>query len=234
MYRYFLIVFLFFLFINTLAQNSHIYQGKATYYSKKFDGRRTYSGERFNSNKYTAAHRNFPLQSLVKVTNPQNNKSVIVRINDRFRKKNFIDVSLIAAKQIDIIRQGIAKVKIQQLDSSYMQEYLKQSIDNNLIELLPKTISDTNNIDTTHYFYLRLASFKLRKTAELFLSKKLQKKHTYTAIIQKTKHKGKPLYKVIIGPFSTKEEANIEKNKLNIKDAVMLSNSSQYYLNIKN
>lgn len=228
MNKYFIYILLIFFCINTLAQKPHIYQGKVTFYSKKFDGRRTYSGERFNSNKYTAAHHSFPLQSLVKVTNLQNNKSVIVRINDRFRKKNFIDISLIAAKQIDIIRGGTAKVKMQQLDSSYMQEYINQTIDNNLIEPISETISDTNYTDTTHYFYLRLASFKLRKTAELLLAKKLPKTHTYTAIIQKAKHKGKPLYKVIIGPFSTKEEANMEKAKLKskFKDAVILSNGS--------
>lgn len=228
MYRYLIYISLFFLYINALAQKPHVYQGKATFYSKKFDGRRTYSGERFNSNKYTAAHRSFPLQSLVKVTNLKNNKSVIVRINDRFRKKNFIDISLIASKQIDIIRQGTAKVKMQQLDSSYMQEYLNQSIDNNLIEPITDSISDTNNTDTTQYFYLRLASFKLRKTAELLLATKLPKKHSYTAIIQKAKHRGKPLFKVIIGPFSTKEEANKEKIKLKskFKDVIILSSGS--------
>lgn len=219
----------FFLFVNSaLAQYSHVYSAKATYYSKSFNGRKTYSGERFHSNKYTAAHRNFPLQSLVKITNPGNNKSVIVRINDRFHRKNFIDLSLIAAKQIDIIRQGTAKVKLQLLDTSFLQEYLNQTIDSNTIEPIIDLSSDSISMDSSSEFYIRLASFKLKRNAELSIAKNLTKTYKHIASIKKTRYKGKPLYKVIIGPYSTKEEANTVKIKLKTKykDAVIISKSS--------
>ncbi|MFZ4401882.1 MAG: septal ring lytic transglycosylase RlpA family protein [Bacteroidales bacterium] len=207
------------------AQYSHVYNVKATYYSKKFNGRRTFSGEKFHSNKYTAAHRNFPLQSLVKVTNPRNNKSVIVRINDRFYKKNYIDLSLIAAKEIDIIRQGTAKVKIQLLDASYTQMYLNQRIDSNTITPILDTAFSLNSIDITKEFYIRLSSFKFKKNAKTAIAKDLPKAYRLRASIKRTKYKNKPLYKVIIGPYSTKEEATSEKTKLSskFKDAVIFS-----------
>ncbi|MFZ4399424.1 MAG: hypothetical protein ACOYO1_05265 [Bacteroidales bacterium] len=70
-----------------------------------------------------------------------------------------------------------------------MHKYLNQTIDDKLIEPISEAISDTIITETTHYFYLRLASFKLRKTIELLLATKLPKKHTYTAIIHKAKHR---------------------------------------------
>ncbi len=221
MHKFLVSVSLFLLCNIVLAQSSHVYHGKATFYAKKFNGRKTYSGERFSSIKYTAAHRSFPLQSLVKVTNPRNNKSVIVRINDRFHRKNFIDLSLIAAKQIDIIGQGTANVNIQALDTSFMEEYVSQSADNIMIEPIADEVTETFPADTVQYFYIRLASFKLKKTAEILLQKNLPKKYKSNALIQKTRYKSKPLYKVIIGPFETVKEANAQKAKLKtrFKDA---------------
>jgi len=225
-------MFKFFLFLSfysicniALAQQSPIYSVKATFYSKKFDGRKTYSGERFNSGKYTAAHRSFPLQSLVKVINPKNNKSVIVRINDRFYRKNFIDLSLIAAKQIDIVRQGTAKIKMQLLDSSFLSQYLKQTSENVVIEPGIGVKDELIASDSNQKYYIRIASFKLKKTAQSLLTKNLPEKLKHIGSIQKTRYKGKPLYKVIIGPFSTKEEASIIKTKLKskFKDAVIIS-----------
>ncbi|MFZ4411543.1 MAG: septal ring lytic transglycosylase RlpA family protein [Bacteroidales bacterium] len=229
MYKFLVSISLFLLCNIVLAQSSHVYHGKATFYAKKFNGRRTYSGEKFSSIKYTAAHRSFPLQSLVKVTNPRNHKSVIVRINDRFHRKNFIDLSLIAAQQIDIIGQGTANVSIQALDTSYMREYKLQSADNIMIEPITDEVTETFPEDTVQYFYIRLASFKLKKTAELLLQKNLPEKYKNNALIQKTSYKSKPLYKVIIGPFASLQEANTQKIKLKkrFKDANVFLKTQQ-------
>lgn len=115
-----LIVFLtFFIKENIKAQANKTFpkKVKATYYSSKFKGKRTYSGERYDPQKYTAAHKSLPINTLIKVTNPKNQKSVIVKINDRFGKSNFIDLSLIAAKELDIIKQGITYVMIEPADT---------------------------------------------------------------------------------------------------------------------
>ncbi|MDA9554775.1 septal ring lytic transglycosylase RlpA family protein [Pelobium sp.] len=88
--------------------------GKATYYAKKFEGRRTTSGERYHKDKFTAAHKTLPFGTVVKVTNLNNGKSVEVTINDRgpFGKGLMIDLSQAAAKEIGLYGKGIVPCKI--------------------------------------------------------------------------------------------------------------------------
>lgn len=92
-----------------------VYYGNASWYGSRFHGRKTSSGERFNKNRLTAAHKTLPFDTVVKVTNLQNNKSVNVRINDRgpFKQGRIIDLSERAAEVIEAKKQGIAYVKVQ-------------------------------------------------------------------------------------------------------------------------
>lgn len=89
----------------------------ATYYHRKFEGRRTTSGVRYRRNKMTAAHLTLPFGTIVTVTNPENGKSVEVEVNDRgpHSKKFKIDLSEAAAKEIGIYGKGVAKVEISYL-----------------------------------------------------------------------------------------------------------------------
>lgn len=91
--------------------------GLASYYGRKFHGRRTASGERYNMQALTAAHRTLAFGSRVEVTNLKNGRKVRVRINDRgpFIKGRIIDLSYAAAKQIGMLSRGVARVKIQAL-----------------------------------------------------------------------------------------------------------------------
>jgi len=88
--------------------------GIASFYADKFNGRQTASGEIFDENKLTAAHKTLPFGTIVKVTNLTNNQSVIVRINDRgpFVAGRIIDLSKSAARKIDLINAGVVKVTI--------------------------------------------------------------------------------------------------------------------------
>ncbi|MGE8496258.1 MAG: septal ring lytic transglycosylase RlpA family protein [Pseudomonas sp.] len=92
-------------------------EGKASYYGARHHGNKTANGERFDQNALTAAHRNLPFGTRVQVTNLNNGKSVVVRINDRgpFAKGRIIDLSRRAAEQIDMIRAGIVPVRVEQL-----------------------------------------------------------------------------------------------------------------------
>jgi len=85
-----------------------------TYYAKKFEGRKTTSGERYRAAKFTAAHRSLPFGTMVKVKNLHNQKTVEVRVNDRgpFSKKFELDISQSAAKALGIYRLGYARVEI--------------------------------------------------------------------------------------------------------------------------
>lgn len=88
--------------------------GKATYYAKRFEGRKTSSGAVYHADKYTAAHKTLPFGTEVVVTNLKNGKSVKVVVNDRgpFGKGMIIDLSTIAAKEIGLHGKGVAPCKI--------------------------------------------------------------------------------------------------------------------------
>ena len=94
-------------------------EGVASWYGKKFHGRLTSSREVYNMYKLTAAHKSLPIPCYAKVTNLSNNKSVIVRINDRgpFKKGRIIDLSYAAAKKLDIVSKGTAKVNVEAIDA---------------------------------------------------------------------------------------------------------------------
>ncbi len=104
--------------ILTAMQTNDIILGKASYYAHKFQGRKTASGEIYDKNKFTAAHKDFSFGTKVKVTSLSNDKTVVVRINDRgpFAKNRIIDISYAAAKEIGMIKKGIIDVKIEVID----------------------------------------------------------------------------------------------------------------------
>ncbi len=92
-------------------------EGTASYYSTKFHGKKTSSGETYNMNDFTAAHLTYPFGTIVKITNLKNKKTTTVKINDRPPKstKRIIDMSYAAAKELGMIKSGIAKVKLEVL-----------------------------------------------------------------------------------------------------------------------
>lgn len=100
----------------TPDKNSRTYlgEGLASYYGPGLHGKRTASGERFDQNGLTAAHRTLRFGSCVRVVNMENGKSVEVRVNDRgpFKAERIIDVSLGAAKKLEMVQKGLARVRV--------------------------------------------------------------------------------------------------------------------------
>ncbi|KAB2907656.1 MAG: septal ring lytic transglycosylase RlpA family protein [Ignavibacteriales bacterium] len=91
------------------------FKGTATYYADSFQDKPTSSGELYKKSKFTAAHKDLPFNTLVRVTNLKNGKTVIVKINDRgpFVKEREIDLSYIAAKAIDMLNDGVVEVLVE-------------------------------------------------------------------------------------------------------------------------
>lgn len=110
---------------------------KGTYYSDIFIGRKTSSGEVFSQSKFTAAHRSWKFGTLVRVTNPKNGKSVIVKINDRCKRKGIIDLSKAAARKIGISKHT---VKVQILSDEYRSEWEQQQ----------SNLSANDTVQTSH------------------------------------------------------------------------------------
>ncbi len=86
----------------------------ASYYSKRFNGKKTASGEPYNQNEYTCAHKTLPFNTLLKITNPKNGKTVNVRVTDRgpFIKGRDLDLSYAAAKDLGLLKHGVMKVVV--------------------------------------------------------------------------------------------------------------------------
>ncbi len=104
--------------------------GKASWYGPGFHGGKTASGEQFDQNALTAAHKTLPMPSIVRVTNLDNGKSVLIKINDRgpFARDRILDLSRAAAAKLGVIRTGTAKVRVQFLDKEtrdYVQNLQK-------------------------------------------------------------------------------------------------------------
>ena len=99
------------------SHDGYVEQGRASYYGKKFHGRRTSNLEVYDMYAFTAAHKTLPLPSFARVTNLDNGKSVVVRVNDRgpFHEGRVIDLSYAAAVKLDYIRQGTARVEVRAL-----------------------------------------------------------------------------------------------------------------------
>lgn len=93
-------------------------EGVASYYAEEFNGRKTSNGETYDMNQMTAAHRTLPFNSHVRVINTSTGKSVVVRINDRgpFKDNRIIDLSLAAAKTLELIGSGTANVRLEVID----------------------------------------------------------------------------------------------------------------------
>ncbi|MCP9769007.1 septal ring lytic transglycosylase RlpA family protein [Lacihabitans sp. LS3-19] len=143
------LITIFFIFSSDLvAQESEIgltIKGKASYYHKKFHGRKTASGEVFSNLEYTCAHRTLPFGTMIEVENPYSHKWVIVRVNDRgpFTKTRVLDLSYQAAKEIGMIQKGIIFVnaKVVGKDGEVML-FREGSTEDNFFEIFPSDSVD--------------------------------------------------------------------------------------------
>ncbi len=99
---------------STEYKEGEVLYGESSYYADKFHGRKTANGEIFDMYKKTAAHKTLPFNTMLEVTNLENNQSVIVRVNDRgpYKKGRILDISYGAAREIDMISSGVVKVRI--------------------------------------------------------------------------------------------------------------------------
>jgi rare lipoprotein A len=119
-FRYLLVFFFFMLCLQAKAQTDSLFiqKGIASYYGGKFHGRKTASGEIYHKDSLTAAHKILPFGTVLKVTNLKRNTSVIVRVTDRLpmSSKRQIDLSVAAARKLEMLRDGVGNVKIEAID----------------------------------------------------------------------------------------------------------------------
>ncbi len=97
---------------------------KASWYGPGFHGRKTANGEKFDQMSYTAAHKSLRFGTLLRITNPKNGKSIVVRINDRgpYIEGRDLDISKAAAHELGLMRKGVARLKVEELKISGLDE----------------------------------------------------------------------------------------------------------------
>lgn len=208
---------------------NYVETGTASWYGKDFHSKYTANGEIYDMNTLTAAHRTLPLPSIVRVTNLENGRSLVLRVNDRgpFAKNRIIDISKRGAQLLGFQAQGTAKVKVEIMAEE--SKALKAAMTGEqaptvVIKNEPQTITipkkvvsaytETAKNNAEGIFYIQAGSFANKEIANN-LKSQLNK---YGEInIMPAEVNGSKYYRVRVGPFYGKTDANIAL--LKIRDA---------------
>jgi rare lipoprotein A len=192
----------------------YIKQGVASWYGPGFHGKKTATGEIFDMYAMTAAHKTLPIPSYAQITNLENHRSIIVRINDRgpFVGNRELDLSYAAAKKLDMEQDGLGKVEIKAISTSQALPQLQQS-----------AATQEKNV------YLQVGSFGSEKKA-MKLKNKIASNHFPEPNIRSSTYKRSTLYKVQIGPVNSTASAkqlNDQLAKIGITDTQFVTESKQ-------
>ncbi|NBC64166.1 MAG: septal ring lytic transglycosylase RlpA family protein [Bacteroidetes bacterium] len=168
--------------------------GIASWYGPNFHGKLTANGERYNMNDYTAAHKTLPFNTMIRVDNVENGKSVVVRINDRgpYVDNRIIDLSRKAAREIDMIGSGTASVRL-----SVLREGDRPI--------------DQQNISSSETFTIQLAAFESESEANTKSSQITNSR------VEKVTVEGRTIFRVYYGTYSNPEKAKVDLDRLNNK-----------------
>lgn len=193
-------------------------RGIASWYGKKFHGKRTASGEIYDMYGMTAAHPTLPVPSYARVTNLSNKKSVVVRVNDRgpFFPERIIDLSYVAAYKLGIVDNGSAEVVVEVeslvADNNIQPIEITDSVV--LTPLKPITpISVSSEPAAIANVYLQLGAFRSQQSAESFLGRmniEFEGGGKRVELYQKDDD----MVRVHIGPYSTQDEARAIAERL--------------------
>lgn len=193
-------------------------RGIASWYGKKFHGKRTASGEIYDMYGMTAAHPTLPVPSYARVTNLSNKKSVVVRINDRgpFLRERIIDLSYVAAYKLGIVDNGSAEVVVEveslAADSNVQPIEITDSVVVTPLKS-PTAVSDASEPAAMGNVYLQLGAFRSRQGAESFLGRmniEFEGGGKRVELYQKDDE----MVRVHVGPYSTQDEARAIAERL--------------------
>lgn len=180
-------------------------KGDASWYGTKFHGRRTSSGEPYDMFKMTAAHKSLPLPSYVKVTNLENNREIIVRVNDRgpFHPGRIIDLSYAAAHLLGIAHTGTGKVEVEIITEAGAKKI--NSAQKTVSKPTPPTNTNTN---TNSLLYVQVGAYSELKTAQSIQEKVLTITGQPTSIHRIQQRPQQVLHRVLVGPLLDREQGD--------------------------
>ncbi len=176
------------------SSEGFVQYGKASWYGKKFHGKKTANGERYDMYGMTAAHKNLPFGTILRVTNMQNKKSVVVRVNDRgpFVEGRVVDLTHSAAKKLDMLGPGVVSVKIEAIGGPEDKTYASTSKNN------------------SGSFYIQVGSFGDKFNAQT-LRQKIVSNGRSCRLYQDV---SSSIWKVHVGPYFTYTAAERAKKTL--------------------
>ena len=237
------LITIYFLFIGIIAF-AQVQTGKASFYADKFEGRKTASGDKYDHDKATAAHRHLPFGTKVKVTNLANNKSTIVEINDRgpFVSGRIIDLSKSAAQELGYVPIGVTDVAIEVVgnaddtiedvstpaseavvDNSFSENNNETSVSSSknssaVTNVEPNEFYELNinKVDEPDWFGVQVGSFQ--ELANLIrLANNLKISYEENVTVQVKTIQNIKVYSLILGKFKTRKQADRFKEEVSVK-----------------
>ncbi len=210
-------------YVPNVSSDAFRQSGIASWYGRKFHGQKTSNGEIYDMYAMTAAHPTLPLPSYVRVTNPANAKSVVVRVNDRgpFHSDRIIDLSYAAAAKLDIARRGSGMVTVERVFAgdkpvpalTTLAAATVISPSASVVVATPIAIAPTpaTNITTSpitedaDVIYLQLGAFSSLENADIFRARMLRELDWNREPIAVQQKDG--LFRVRLGPYKTRDDA---------------------------
>ena len=171
-------------------------KGIASWYGTKFHERRTSSWEPYDMFKMTAAHKSLPLPSFVRVTNLENNRVIIVRVNDRgpFHVGRIIDLSYAAAHSLGMTEKGTASVLVESINVENSDKSRKISVHDK-----------TDSLSDPTQIYLQVGAFSQLSVAQT-VKKQMREITEHPISIRPIKNTSNPIHRVLIGPLTNREQ----------------------------
>ena len=178
----------------TMVSVGDTFSGVASWYGKDFHGKKTSNGEIYNMNDMTAAHKTLPMNTMLKVTNIKNNKSVVVRVNDRgpFVGTRIIDLSFLAATRLELVANGTGPVGLEVIGFAGVvapEGGSKQSVE----------VGD---------YYLQIGAFRNKEGAQKFAQSNTNLNNRYNAVVKEGILENQPIYRVWLKGFASDAEAS--------------------------
>ena len=189
-------------------------QGIGSWYGRKFHGQKTSIGETYDMYAMTAAHPTLPLPCYVRVSNPANGKSVVVRVNDRgpFHSDRIIDLSYVAAAKLDYARRGSAIVIVERVFPGDRSDKLPPVAAITLSPVVPIVtpgpiaVAASPVIPESGVLYLQLGAFSSMENAEIFRARMARELDWNREPLQVSRKDN--LFRVRMGPYQSREEAD--------------------------
>ena len=192
----------------TTTQIGKKYIGIASWYGPNFHGKKTSNGEVYDMHKFTSAHKTLPMNTMVKVTNLSNQKSITVRINDRgpFVKDRIIDLSFAGAKALDVYDHGTTQVELEILGFSNLAN------------------ASANKEIVAIDIGLQIGAFSSPQNAQNLLNQYTTDRYRPKVLSMRHHTTQKIIYKAILVGFGSEEEAQDFKDDNDLDDAFIVSN----------